>query len=412
DIGNPLSKDSIATSGLTKIPFGYFNDPVFGTAESNVALALNLPGQGAYSLPTGSIVVDSAVLVMPYAAGFYGDSLTSKYKVNVYQLSNRIKNTTYFNTDSWGYQPGIIGTRSFFARTHDSIKIYDIITGKPDTLKKIAPELRIPINKDFVNSILFNAPSAQLASNTVFLNSVKGLYLTIDKAGTTGAGGTFMFTSSDSLNVFYRTINGTTIDTAMVTLPITTHAAQIKQTSSQTLQTEFSDTTTSKNLIYLQGMAGAKVRIKFPYLKNLTTSVGKIIVNRAELVITPNPGSTIPFGPLPKIAMYRWDIAHQIVELQDANSSDPRFISPAIFGGYFATTTNSYHFVITGYVQDLINGKTTDYGTFLAPVDVTNTRSVDINPTTQTAARLIAVGSDKNSPYRIKLNLIYTKVNK
>ncbi|MBV8390827.1 MAG: DUF4270 family protein, partial [Mucilaginibacter sp.] len=82
DIGNPLSKDSIATSGLTKTPFGYFNDPVFGTVESNVALALNLPGQGAYSLPTGSIVVDSAVLVMPYAAGFYGDSLTSKYKVN------------------------------------------------------------------------------------------------------------------------------------------------------------------------------------------------------------------------------------------------------------------------------------------------------------------------------------------
>ena len=86
DIGNPLSKDSIATTGLTKIPFGYLNDAIFGTVESNDALALNLPGQTAYSLPTGTIAVDSAVLVMPYADGFYGDSLTSKYKINVYQL--------------------------------------------------------------------------------------------------------------------------------------------------------------------------------------------------------------------------------------------------------------------------------------------------------------------------------------
>jgi hypothetical protein len=81
DIGNSLSKDSITTTGLTKIPFGYLNDPIFGTTESNVAMSLNLPGSSAYSLPSGTISIDSAVLVMPYADGFYGDSLTSKYKI-------------------------------------------------------------------------------------------------------------------------------------------------------------------------------------------------------------------------------------------------------------------------------------------------------------------------------------------
>jgi len=416
DIGNLLSKDSIATSGLTKIPFGYFNDPVFGTVESNVALALNLPGQAAYSLPTGQIKVDSAVLVMPYADGFYGDSTTSQYKVNVYQLASRVRNTAYFNTDSWGTQGSILGTQSFLAHTHDSTKVAAIITGKPDSTKKIVPELRVRVNPDFINSILFNAPSAQLASNTVFLNSVKGLYLTIDKAGSSGPGGTFMFSSSDSLNVYYHTTNGTTIDTSMVTLPITTHASQIKNTSSQTLKTEFSDTTSSRNLIYLQGMAGTKVRIKFPYLKNLTAALGKIVVNRAELVITPSPGSTIPnyLTPLPKITMYKYDIAHQITELEDANTRDSRYMSPAVFGGYYAKTSkgNAYHFVITGYIQDLIDGTVKDYGTFLAPVDTASKTTIETSPTTQTASRLIAVGSDKNSPNRIKLNIIYTKVNK
>jgi hypothetical protein len=246
---------------------------------------------------------------------------------------------------------------------------------------------------------------------------VKGLYVTIDKTGTTGAGGTLMFANADSLNVYYRTTNGTTIDTAMVTLPVNNPVAQIKHTSSTTLTTEFSDTISSRNLIYLEGLASTKVRIKFPYLKNLTTSLGKIVVNRAELVITPSAGSTIPFGPLPKLTMYKYDIAHQIVELQDASTSDPRFIGVSTFGGYYAPGPKSYHFIITGYVQDLIDGRTKDYGTFLAPVDTTNTRTVDVVPTTQIAGRLIGVGTETNKnspnyPNRIKLNIIYTKINK
>jgi hypothetical protein len=274
--------------------------------------------------------------------------------------------------------------------------------------------LRVLIDKTFINNILFNAPSAQLASNSVFLNNVKGLYLTIDKAGSAGAGGTIMFSPSDSLNVYYRTINGTTIDTAMVTLPLTTHVSQIKQTSSNTLTTAFADSTSSRDLIYFQGMAGTKVKIKFPYLKNLIANLGPIVVNRAELVITPNPGSTIPFSQLPKLTMYRYDIARQLSYIQDANPNDPRFISPSTFGGYYSRSVNGYHFVITGYVQDLINGKAVDYGTYLAPVDTTNKSSVDIAATTQMAGRLVAVGTpaktSTNYPYRIKLNIIYTKI--
>ena len=414
DIGNPLSKDSIATYGSTKIPFGYLNDAVFGTSESNVAMALNLPGSSAYLLPTGTIAIDSAVLVLPYADGFYGDSLTSKYKINVYQLANRIKSVAYYNTDSWATQGGILGTRTFYARTHDSIKRYNIITGKPDTLISVPPQLRIPIDKTFVNSILFNAPSAQLSSNATFLNNVHGLYLTLDKAGSTGAGGTFMFSSSDSLNVYYHTINGTTIDTAMVTLPLNTHVSQIKHTSSNTLTTEFADSTGSRDLVYLQGLAGTKVKIKFPFLKNINTTVGKIVVNRAELVITPSPGSTIPFSPLPKLTMYRYDLSHQITALEDASPNDPRFINSGVFGGYYSRATNGYHFVITGYIQDLIDGRSKDYGAFLAPVDTVNKSTVDIFPTTQVAGRLIAVGTpaktSPNYPYRIKLNIIYTKI--
>ena len=414
--------DSIVTSGLTKTPLGYFQDPVLGTTESNIAVALNLPGLSAYTLPTGTIVIDSAVLALKYADGFYGDSLTSKFKVNVYQLGTRVLNKAYYNTTKWPYDnTNLLGTRSFFAHTHDSIKIYNIITGAPDTLIRVAPQLRIPINKNFINQILFNASSEQLASNTVFLNNVKGLYLTIDKSGTQGAGGTFMFNLTDSLNVYYRTINGTTIDTASVSLPLSTsnHAAQIKQTPSNAVLTELANTTNgARNIIYLQGLAGLKAKISFPYLKNILATVGsRIVINRAELVVTPVPGSTIPFVAQPKLTLYQYDITHTPEELQDATGSDPRSGGISTFGGYYNQALRSYHFVITGYIQDLMDGKTVDYGTYLAPIDTTNKSSVDINPTPQTAGRTIAIGTitDKTSPYyssRIKLNIIYTKLNK
>jgi hypothetical protein len=317
------------------------------------------------------------------------------------------------NWDSLADKSKLLGTRSFFAHTHDSIKIYNIISGQPDTLIKVVPQIRIPMDKTFINSILFNASSAMLASNTVFQNTVKGLYITLDKSGTTGAGGTMMFGLADSINVYYRAINGTTIDTAVVSLPLGSHAAQIKRTPSATLTSAIADSTHSNNLMYLQGLAGTRVRIKFPYLKNIISTVGSnIVINRAELVITPSPGSTIPFKAQPKLTMYRYDIAHQISELQDGNLSDPRSPGLVSFGGFYISSLNSYHFVITAYVQDLINGKSVDYGTYIAPVDTTNTTAVDINPTPQTAGRTIAVGTDKNSPYRIKLNIIYTKINK
>jgi hypothetical protein len=406
------STDSISTSNLPKTPMGYFVDPVLGTTESNVAVLLSLPNGGSYTLPTGTVTIDSAVLALKYADGFYGDSLTSKYKVNVYQLGERLYSKTYYSNKSWTNNLGnLVGTRSFYSRTHDSLKIYNIIAGKPDTLIKVVPQLRIPINKDFINNILFNAGSAQLSSNVVFQNNVKGLYITLDKSGTTGAGGTFMLGLADSLNVYYHTVTGTTIDTSMTALPLSTSAAEIKHTFSSAVNNAI--TTKSGDLIYMQGLAGLKAKISFPYLKNILTTVGsRIVINRAELVVTPSPGTTIPYRAQPKMTMYRNSLANQPIELQDANSTDPRSGGVGTFGGFYSPSLKNYHFIVTGYIQDLMDGKTVDYGTYLAPVDTTNKTTVDINPTVQTAARTILVGTDKNSPYRIKLNIIYTKINK
>jgi len=270
------------------------------------------------------------------------------------------------------------------------------------------------MDKNFVNNILFNASATQLNSNLVFKNAVNGLFVTLDKTGTTGAGGTFMLQDSTSLDVYYRAFNGTTTDTALVSMSSSLYASQIKHTYSPAIQTELSNQATgSRNTIYLQGTAGLRVKISFPYLKNIVKTIGSdIVVNRAELVITPVPGSMIPFAPLPKISMYRYDIAGQRAELEDASGSDPRSLGLYTFGGFYANSVQNYHFIVTAYISDLMRNFTADYGTFIGPVDVTNSTTVDIAANPLVAARTFAVGSDKTSPYRIKLNIIYTKIAK
>jgi hypothetical protein len=110
--------------------------------------------------------------------------------------------------------------------------------------------------------------------------------------------------------------------------------------------------------------------------------------------------------------MYKLDIAHQRVLLQDATPSDSRSQGVGSFGGFYSSKTNQYHFIITAYLQDLLLKKTADYGTFIAPVDTLNKSSVDYTATPSIAARSVAVGSDKTSPYKIKLNIIYTKIKR
>jgi len=423
-IVNTVPDDSVVTSGsLPKNPLAYFNDPIFGASIANIATDLNLPGSAGYSLPSGTITIDSARLVLNYADGFYGDSITSVYKVNVYTLNEQfVSGQIYYNTKKWNYNSSnLIGSLTFNARTHESIKIFNIIQGAPDTLMKVPPQVRIPINSSFINAILFNASSTVLASNAIFQNSVKGLYITLDQTKTTGQGGAFMITPTDSLAVYYRAVNGATIDTAVVYLPIANCAAQISHKYSAAIQTELNNTTSgSRNTFYLQGLASLRTKVSFPNLLanlrgNLLKKDSDIVLNRAELVITPGPGTYVPYMPIPQITMYQLDIAHQrgtVDLIQDANPGDPRFGGKAVFGGVYIPLQNEYHFILTAYLQDLMLGKTVDYGTYIAPIDNTNASSVDFQVTPQVASRTVAVGMDKSSPYRIRLNIIYTKVGR
>ncbi|MES2110455.1 MAG: DUF4270 family protein, partial [Bacteroidota bacterium] len=290
---NTVKDDSLITSGITKAPLAYFHDPVFGETSSDLAMSVSLPGATGYTLPSGTISIDSTRLIMKFVDGFYGDSIASNYKVNLYQLKELYnESTNYYQNKQWQTNATLLGSLTFKARTHDSIRINNIITGKPDSLIKVPAQLRVPVDKNFIIQNFFNASSTTLASNSVFQSAFKGLYLTLDKAQTVGAGGTFMLSNTDTLAIFCKVSNNGTVDTTTIKLPITKLAASYSHTYTAAINAELANTTTSRNAIYLQGLAGLRAKIKFPnILANIRNDLLKrdsdIVLNRAELVVSP-----------------------------------------------------------------------------------------------------------------------------
>lgn len=427
-----LRDDSVITTNLAAsqngenvyvTPLAYYKDLVFGVTEANVAMSISTPGRVAFTKPTGTVTVDSAILVLRYAKGFYGDTTATNYKLNVYQLNEQPLNQTYYNTKAWSYNPALIGTRSFFARPNDSVKVSQLITGAPDTVKKLPAQIRIPLNTSFARNNILLTDSLKLIGTEAFKRYFKGLYLTFDKAQTTGgAGGNFyLLTDSCALNIYYKnTSSAGVIDTVMASFPASgNYASQIKHDYTGTdIPAALSSTAKTSGTIYLQGLAGLRAKISFPSLAtNVKQQIGNAALNRAELIVTPVAGTRLyPFLPAPRLTMYRYNIAKQRTYIPDANpipypnpGSDRRSLTPypLVFGGFYDKTKNEYHFIITGYIQDLILGKTIDYGTFLAPADLYNTTVEYATGSVYSAGRLVA-GGDKTSAYKMKLNIIYT----
>jgi len=439
--------DSVVTSGIAKCPLGYINDPIFGTTQSDLITDLNLPGNSsssgnvAYTLPAGTITIDSAVLILKYTSGFYGDSSahnsnSSKYVLNVYQLNQRqASGGTYYSNTPWTHQGTLLGSttmlnHTFAPRPNTKVIIDSAITGKAPVPDTVAPQIRIPISQNFLRASLFGASSEQLNSNLIFQNNVKGLYITVDQTQSTGLGGTMMVSGADSIAVYIRAASGTVIDTEVVYLPTIQHASYIHSVRSTTFQSAITNkTSVTDSVVYLQGLTGSRVKVSFPYLDSLFSKrnvggVNNVIINRAELVVTAitNPAlSDIPgyLAPLPRLGLYELDIAHQRIEIPDAYGLSTE-AGVAAFGGFYSIygkPANTYHFLVTEYIQNRITNKLIDYGTYLAPIDTTNTTSIDITPTAQVAARTVAGGGyvnalagSKTQAYSMRLNVIYTKI--
>ena len=425
------------TAGLPRYPLGEMLDPVFGTTTASLALSIGLPSGTGFTVGKNA-VIDSAVLVLPYQvtpgsttalnvfSPFYGDS-TAAFNVDVSQLDANLYTQTKFMSNTVYAATNSLGSLQTLARPTTSVKVKRVIDGAPDTVYNAVPQIRVKLNSAMIQSKILALDSATLSTNSNLNAAFKGLKVTARKAS--GKPGGIMFfefrSGNANLEIYYKKTSTTankTIDTVFARFPISLSTSPTPVAAS--IQHDYTNTPVEAQLktpadypvTYLQAMSGVRNQITFPYLKNLKASLGtKIVINKAELVIDINdPADSIPFKIPPRLALYRLDIAKQRQNVPDNNqasqanpSGDPRAILP--FGGYYDSTKKSYTFVITNYVQDLIDGKTIDYGTFLATTPATE---FNVFPYPTSAGRAV-IGAFSKDPSatkrRMRLNIYYIK---
>lgn len=409
-----VREDTVLTNTLTQYPLGYLTDPIFGKTTANIAMSLTLDPPGL-SFGT-SPVLDSAVLVLNYGKEFYGDS-TSLFQIEVHQLNSPLNATTrYYNTMPQSYNSTVIGSKNLRFSIKDSVKVTEIVTGGADIQKNKAPHIRIPINSSFITSNFLNATTNTLSSNALLNKELKGFYLTINKAQSTGAGGIAFFNLTDSsrLEVYYKNQNGAVIDTTMHKFPIVNNSvpviADFKHDYTGTnIPNSLNKTSTQLDFTYVQGLAGLNTKIRFPYIEKLK-SLGNITINKAELVVYV-VGGTDTFKPASRLIMYRNDIANQKQFIPDFSTDQSVSLTDLEFGGFFDPTNKRYKFLITTYIQDILKGKIKQYDTFIAPVEVGFNRAGGISASGNTAGQSV-IGSGKSGvSYKMKLNIIYSKIN-
>ncbi|MGM9476810.1 DUF4270 domain-containing protein [Pedobacter sp. GSP4] len=412
-----IEEPAVSTLNLSRYPLGYMVDPVFGKTESSVAMTV-IPSSLSYDFGT-SPVLDSAVLVLRIdttANKFYGDTTSSQYSIDVYQLTNKI--TTYKSTDVQAHNAQLLGNVKKKLYPNTPIKVFDIIATKKDTLKSVKAQIRIPLDKTFIQSQLLSLPTTATSTNAKFIDYFKGLYAEVNKSNSSGTGGVaFINLNNSYLQLVYKkTSSSSGVDTVSVNFPVSSSsaipaAATIKHDYTGTaVRTQLDNPPTDLNptpytVTYTQGLAGLKTKLSFPQLANFTTTYGKVIVNKAELVVDLSGGTfAYPFNAGQRLSLYRWDIANQPGNIVDYTN----FASaPSLFGGYFDSIKNRYVFIITSYVQSLIDKTATDYGTFIAP---TAYETFQIAPSAITADRSV-IGTGTNTTNKAKLNIYYTKIN-
>lgn len=446
-VDEPTSTYPAAGTGITRYPLGYMKDPVFGITTASLAMAVNLPSATAFTVGTNP-VIDSVVLVLPYdtaAAGvsssfltstpyrrkeFYGDS-TAIYNITVSQLTTSIKSYGGTYPSNQTYPSGdVLGTFSAAIKPNTHVKVLSIITGAKDTMVNNPPQLRIKLNSALIQSKILGLDSLTLTTDYKFNAAFKGLKVT---ATTTNANGGIMFlnfaSANSNLEIYYKHTDATTasvIDTVAARFPIITTTNAVAATVTH----DYTGTAVAAQLAapavyqttYLQALSGIRNKISFPYLSALKAKIGSnIVINKAELVIDiSDPADSIPFKIPYRLALYRLDVAGQRANLPDNNpysstntGGDERSAASAIsYGGVYDYVKKSYTFTVTDYVQDIIDGKQIDYGTYLAPESGDAALANATPYAVPTTAGRVVIGAFTNTANRkIRLNIYYVKTS-
>jgi hypothetical protein len=377
-------EDSIAVrTDFNAHLLGGLNDPEFGKSGAALYATLRLLSAG----PSFGINprCDSLKLTL-YTTGYYGDTSGTTHHYRFFKLTEKL----YKDSTRYSHRKPQMEMTPFSEAVISQFNPNDTV----DLQGVKAPQLVIPMDTAWGTFVLNNG---DFSSETAFNDFFKGFYLT--DSITNGSGCIFYFDLREALPANFRSklifyySNDTSTVPQIFEMAVNggAHFNYFHHDYSQAVfANQFNDPVAGRTFCYLQSMAGIKTTIRFPHLQELIKA-GPVSINRAVIEIPADVSGSGNLKP------------HNKLSLAGIDSSGLGFFLPdnidnaVLFGGDL-TASNTYSFVITRYMQQVLNGSRKDYGLYL----LASGAAVNAN-------RTVIKGSH-NPDKRMKLKIIFTSI--
>jgi Domain of unknown function (DUF4270) len=394
-------EDSILTSDRSSTTAyflcGQIDDPFLGRSQAEI-FTLFQPIQIA---DFSGARLDSAVMFLLYQGNAtYGDT-TKPQTLRVQRLTDRLNyKSDYYSNNN--LQAGVeVGQTTFTPRPRTPIQSFN------DTASAAkAPYLRIPLSRAYGQELLALDTNI-LRADTLVWERLTGLKITTQAASGNGAMLAFNLNNA-GVSAGYSRIRlyYTVSDTVKRTFDFFFESSNKFNRFTHTRTGSPAQAAIGKvnpPRLYLQGMAGLKVKIEVPYANRL----GNVAINKAELVLDASPltGDDPFFRPVDQLVMTEInDLDGNLIFVDDVvNSVGPNLTGTFdLFGGYPRvvqegnTTLQRYRFTLTDRFQALLRKPN-------VPI------YINVYPQRLSAQRIILNGLSSTT-FPAKLTVKYTQI--
>jgi len=416
-----MKEDSLRTdqglisNGLAIL--GKYVDPIFGEADASIYSQIRLlTDQPTFGTDP---ICDSVVLSLSYYGTYYGETSGRrpvKQTISVYQLEDQITSTVLFYSDSTTvanaivpipYNPNDLANHKTFVPDLTDSVLAEGTHLHPNN--KVAPQLRVQLQKQFGQTILNLQGSPYLTDNSYFYPFMKGLYITAKNTTGLNEGegriNSFALQSS-KVKIYYH--HAFPLDTASFTLSMTdvAHFMTFNHDyagASADLNQQLADPDTALyphySSTYIQAMAGVKTKVKFPNLLNFAKP-HPVAVNKAELVVHVDQPSLIfsgnNYAPPANLILFGINDDGSLYLLPDMIQI------PYYYNGAYDDVNHEYRLNISRYIQQVLTGKLHNNGLYLTLPHVSGAT---------TANRAVIGGGVQGSTNQMKLEITFTKLH-
>lgn len=291
--------DSSVTSGLSRIFSGRYVSTDFGSTSAHSYIMFSLPTYSTAEFgaeATVKVRLDSVTLMLKYDTFHYGDT-TRIQNINLHKLKKIIElddKSQLYSTSSIPFEEEVWCSRSF---------------NYPNEFYENDSILEVRLPDSFGEELfrMMHAGSDSLDSSENFQRYFKGLRISPSSDDNASINSFVLDGSYPVIRIYYHTYGAMTAEEKTMDIQAETSTAFTglvydrtgTQLESMTYNNNEISSGETNNTIFIQGLTGFYVKMKFPYINDILKTGDYVDIASAYLYVFPVKGTYNEFTPLP-----------------------------------------------------------------------------------------------------------------